>query len=325
MTYKLILLALLGAVLCREVSEFEITTEFSKFLKEFGRDYATVEDTMMRYRIFSGNYRKIQELNEEENGVEYGVNQFADLTEEEFRSTYLTYKPSRTPCSLKHSKTEPKQKIDWREKGAVNRVKNQGACGSCWAFSAIGSLEGRAKIKSGKLVSFSEQELVDCSREYGDNQGCGGGDMNQAFEYIKDHGIAKEEDYPYEARNRKCRRAEAPRALKIAGCVNVTRDDNDMLLEALAAGPVSISVTAGNFDFRFYRRGVLKRCGRPSAKLDHGITLVGAGDENGQAYWIAKNSWGTGWGSRGYVHIKRDTGKGPGMCQIARDACYPVV
>lgn len=325
MISKVILFVLLGTVFCREITDFEATTEFAGFMKEYGREYPTVEETMKRYNIFVENYKKIQEINENEVDFQLGINQFADLTDEEFSAIYLTYKPDRNPCKFDHKRTKPEKVIDWRQKGAVARVKDQGSCGSCWAFSTVGSLEGHAKIKTGNLVEFSEQELVDCAGDYGDNGGCRGGDMSQAFEYIADNGIAKEQDYKYTARNGRCRKSEVPRAIKISGCVNVTRDDSDMLLEALAIGPVSIAVTADNLNFRFYRSGILSACGSATAELDHGITLVAAGSENGVDFWEAKNSWGRSWGSSGFIKIRRGTGKGPGVCQIAREASYPIL
>lgn len=325
MISKIILFVLLGTVFCREITDFEITSEFTGFMKEYGREYPTVEETMKRYNIFAETYKKIQEINENEVDFQLGINQFADLTDEEFRATYLTLKPDRKPCKVQHKKTKPEKAIDWRQKGAVARVKNQGSCGSCWAFSTVGALEGHAKVKSGKLVEYSEQELVDCAGDYGDNGGCNGGDMSQAFEYIVDNGLATEADYKYTARNGNCKKGSTPRAIKISGCVNVTRDDNDVLLEALALGPVSIAVTADNMNFRYYRSGILTVCGRTTAQLDHGITLVASGNDNGVDYWDAKNSWGGSWGAKGYIRIKRDSGKGPGICQLAREASYPIL
>jgi len=325
MMSRIILFVLLGSVFCREITGFEITNEFASFVKTFGREYRTVEETVTRYKIFAENYKKIQEINEVETDFKLGVNQFADLTDEEFKS-YLTLAPSRTPCKLRHNKVKPQPIIDWRKEGAISRLKNQASCGCSWAFSATGALEGRAKLKhGGSLIELSEQELVDCTGKYGDNGGCQGGDMCQAFEYVADHGIASEKDYPYEARDRPCRTTGKKRALNIQGCVNVTRNDNDELLEALATGPVSVAVTANNIEFRYYKGGILTYCGPVSAEVDHGLTLVGANIQNDKPYWICKNSWGGSWGIGGYIWIERTTGKGPGICKIASEASYPVV
>jgi len=325
MISKIIFIALLGAALCIDVSDAEVTVQFGKFLNEFGKKYDTLEETIKRYNIFAENYRYIEEHNAKVSDYKLGVNQFADLTLEEFKAKYLSYKKPAIPCTLKHIKGEVKTEIDWRDKGKVTRVKNQGSCGSCWAFSAIGAVESLHAIKksTNPLAEFSEQELVDCSVGWGDNHGCRGGDMSQAFEYIAENGISTEQEYPYEARDGKCRKKSKAYTLK--GCVNVTHDSNDELLEALNLQPVSVAVKANNRAFMFYRSGIITDgCGRDSDELDHGILLVGAAVSNGTPYWIVKNSWGASWGMKGFVQIKRDTGKSHGVCGIAMENSYPV-
>jgi xylem cysteine proteinase len=323
MIAKILLFALVGAVICRDVMDNEVTIAFGSFMREFNKNYESIEETVTRYNIFAENYRYIQNHNEFNYDFTLGVNQFADLTMEEIKEKYLGLKaPDHNPCKLKHEPIKGEPKIDWRAKGAVAKVKNQGNCGSCWAFSAIGALEGLHFILTKELTTYSEQELVDCSRAYW-NEGCNGGEMNQAFEYIKDQGISTDKEYPYEGRDRSCRKKS--KSFVIDGCVNVTKDDNDNLLEALAHGPVSVAVKANNREFMYYRGGIIKSgCGKQNDELDHGITLVGADEEKGTPFWIVKNSWGPSWGEKGYVRIKRDTGKGHSMCGIAMDACYPV-
>jgi C1A family cysteine protease len=271
------------------------------------------------------NYMAIVEHNRVNKDFELGVNQFADMTLAEIKAKFLKKREATTPCTKNHTPIKGDPKVDWRTKNAVTQVKNQGNCGSCWAFSTTGALEGLQAIKKGKLVELSEQELVDCSRSYG-NEGCNGGDMSAAFEYVKDKGISTEAEYPYEGRDRSCRKKSA--SFQVSGCVNVTHNDNDELLEALTIGPVSIAVKANNMAFMYYRSGVIKSgCGRESDELDHGITLVGAAFESGTntPYWICKNSWGRSWGQAGYVYIKRDTGKSAGVCGIAMEDSYPVL
>jgi len=322
---KILILLLVSFVLARDISESEVTVAFGGFMRQYDKHYDTLEETIKRYNIFADNYRYIQVHNEFNYDYELGVNQFADLTQDEFKEKYLKLRhedAAINPCTLKHEQIKPEPVIDWRKKNAVSPVKNQGQCGSCWAFSTVGALEGLYAILNGKILEFSEQELVDCSRSYG-NEGCDGGEMNLAFEYIKDKGISTRQEYPYEGRDRPCRKKS--NSFQIDGCVNVTKNDNDNLLESLAHGPVSVAVKANNREFMYYRRGIIQSgCGRPSDELDHGITLVGADKEGTINFWIVKNSWGSGWGESGYVRIKRDTGKGPGMCGIAMDACYPV-
>ena len=323
MISKIILLLLAGVVICRVVMEAEVTMEFSKFMKEHNKVYTTLDELQSRYNIFMDNYMAIVEHNRVNKDFELGVNQFADMTLAEIKERFLKKREGLTPCTLKHTKVPPQTEIDWRKKNAVSQVKNQGNCGSCWAFSTTGALEGLHAIKKGSLVEYSEQELVDCSRSYG-NEGCNGGDMSAAFEYVKDKGISTEAEYPYEGRDRTCRKKS--NSFQVSGCVNVTHNNNDELLEALTIGPVSIAVKANNVAFMYYRSGIIKSgCGRESDELDHGITLVGASVDNGTPYWICKNSWGRSWGQAGYVYIKRDTGMGPGVCGIAMEDSYPVL
>lgn len=323
---KLALLLLAGVVICEGVTELELKSEFAKFMTTYARNYQSSEEVEHRFEVFSENYQAIVEFNEqrtEDSDEELGVNQFADMTLDEIKDAYLSYKPSRFPCKAKHKKIKGDPSINWVNKGKVGRVKNQGNCGSCWAFSAMGAIESLHAIANGTMIYYSEQELVDCSRKYGDNEGCNGGDMCQAFDYIKDNGISLESEYRYEARDRPCRKKS--KAFIIRDCVNVTQLDSDELLEALAWGPVSVAVMADNPQFMYYRRGIIKTGCVSAGGLDHGILLVGAGNEESTDYWLVKNSWGASWGLSGYAKIKRDTGRGKGMCGIAMENSYPVL
>ena len=326
MLSKIILIALLGVSFCFDLpSIFGATVEFAKFMKEHGKKYDSLQEIMKRYSIFMDNYNYIEEHNKVNTDFKLAINQFADLTPEEFKAMYLSTKPTTGHCKIAHVKGEAKTVVDWREKGMVSRVKNQGSCGSCWAFSAIGALESLHAIKKGTpVVEYSEQELVDCDRT--ENMGCKGGDMDLAFEYVQKNGISTEAEYPYEGRDGKCRKKS--KALQIDGCTAVAADDSDQLLEALNHGPVSVAVKANNRAFMYFRSGIITSgCGTNADELDHGILLVGAAmaESVGTPYWIVKNSWGTSWGMKGYVQIKRDTGKGNGVCGIAMDNSYPVM
>jgi len=306
-------------------TEKDYQSQFSAFVKLYSKKY-THDEFFPRYNIFKANYNKIRHHNMGKSTFSMAINEFADMTFTEFHTKMTGYK--RVDNSYLRSKNGPHKQVkngaagvDWRKKGAVTPIKNQQQCGSCWAFSAIGSTEGAHAIKTGKLVSLSEQQLVDCSGPQG-NQGCQGGLMDQAFQYIiTNNGVTTEAAYPYTASQGTCN-TNVTAAATISSFVDVTPNDEDALAAAVNIGPVSVAIEADQQCFQFYSGGILSdpTCG---TQLDHGVLVVGYDTDptSNTPYWIVKNSWGTSWGEQGYVQIIRGTDE----CGIATEPSYPVV
>merc|ERR1711972_482614 len=212
--------------------------------------------------------------------------------------------------------------VDWTTKGAVTPVKNQGQCGSCWSFSTTGALEGAWEIATGKLVSLSEQQFVDCDKV---DSGCSGGLMDNAFQYAEKNAICTEESYSYTGRGGTCKASSCTVGIPnggVTGFKDVAKNDMQALMEAVTQQPVSIAIEADKSSFQLYRSGILSSlCG---TSLDHGVLLVGYGSDSGKDYWKVKNSWGTTYGENGYVRLLRGKG-GSGECGLLSQPSYPVV
>jgi len=307
-----------------QISEEEYQYQFSKFQLSFNKTYSRA-DFNRRYAVFKTNYDMIVQHNLEGHSWTLDVNEFADLTWDEFKASKLGFAKVSTDLprkvvDLSGLFTVP-DTVDWSKQGVVTPVKDQAQCGSCWAFSTTGSIEGAVAIKTGKLTSLSEQQLVDCSGAYG-NMGCNGGLMDSAFQYvISNNGLCAEADYPYKAADGSCKTACA-KTSPIKSFVDVSQNNEDALKAAVAQQPVSVAIEADQLGFQFYSGGVFD--GSCGTNLDHGVLAVGYGTESRKDFWLVKNSWGGSWGESGYIKLVRKGGKTSGQCGIAMEPSYPV-
>lgn len=328
-----VLLATIIAINAIPLNNIGHVPEWQEFKQTHAKTYATTEEEIARFNIFIDNLRIIHDHNEEFNAgkhtFELGVNKFADMTSDEFRSVMngVKFPAIREPAASVYeapSTNDLPESVDWRPKGYVTEVKDQGQCGSCWAFSATGSLEGQHFKKLGKMTSLSEQNLVDCSGKFG-NQGCNGGLMDQAFRYIQaNKGIDTEPSYPYTARDGKCKFSNSTIGATDSGFTDIKAGDEAALQSAIATvGPISVAIDASKMSFQLYKKGVYYEPNCSPTQLDHGVLAVGYGTtDDGKKYYIVKNSWGTGWGDKGYLLMSRDRNNN---CGIATDASYPKV
>ena len=302
---------------------------FNEWTAMHGKSYEPTERDY-RISIYEQNLAKIDAHNAKNLSWTMGVNQFADLTADEFKARITG--GIRTPKkSLRHVAVGPfnvsanPASVDWSEKGAVTPIKNQEQCGSCWAFSTTGSVEGAWFLSNGTLVSLSEQQLVDCSTAEG-NQGCNGGLMDYGFQYIIDNkGITTEDAYPYTATGpNTCEAKGKPVAATLSGFKDVAPNSEIALETAIVKQPVSVAVEADQSVFQFYSGGVMdSACG---TQLDHGVLAVGYGVDAGKEYYKVKNSWGADWGEKGYIRLGRGSKFNPsGQCGIQMQASYPIV
>jgi len=316
----ILIVALLAFAGVASATSFEaLSTMWSAWKNHHNKGYTAGEEAA-RFAIFADNYHKIERLNAQDGDVKYAVNKFADLTAHEFKVQYASSGFAETDKKLVAEKTKRTivgglpDEVDWRNKGAVTPVKDQGQCGSCWTFSTTGVIEGFYFLNNGKLLSFSEQQIVDCDTDT--NEGCNGGWPYLAVQYAAQNGLELESDYPYTAEDGDCNYDKSKTTQVAGGYSFVTANSTDELKAALVNSPVSVLIEADQDSFQFYSSGVLKAgCG---ANLDHAVLAVGYQKVGLLEAFIVKNSWGTTWGDDGYIYIWTDgkENQGQGVCGI---------
>jgi len=304
---------------------------FEEWASKHGKSYQNPKERAARKLLFLKNKAFIEQYNSEGHGVVLELNYMADMARSELKKMSFTKVNQAAVDDLPTANyipgTPPKER-DWTKEGAVTPVKQQGDCGSCYAFAAIASLEGMNAIASGKLTVLSEQQIVDCAAgDSYENHGCDGGEPGSVYQYIKDTGgVQSEKDYPYQAKESgRCHTASSPSIspVKVSSFVKVKKYSEKELYKVVGlVGPVAVSIDTTDPAIMFYKGGVYGHSFCITAKIDHGVTVVGYGSENKQDYWLIKNSWGPGWGIYGYMKLARNR---QNMCGVASFAVYPVV
>uniref|UniRef100_A0A6G1SIP1 Digestive cysteine proteinase 1 n=1 Tax=Aceria tosichella TaxID=561515 RepID=A0A6G1SIP1_9ACAR len=349
---KIFALALVGLVLVVGVLSHteDERAAWEEFKREFNKSYDREED-QRRMEIFLDNRRFIESQNRATTSFKTGINHLSDLTTDEINKSRTGFRMESTPANLtseylfetllktldmtnftdesdsqrawyEQLLTQPE--LDWRDRARVSRVKDQGDCGACWAFATTGALEGILAAR-GRPILLSEQNLVDCSRRYGNN-GCAGGLMDRALSYVRDYGIMSAASYPYTAKDEQCKARRNQIVMRARGSMRLPRGNEALLRVVLAlTGPLPVAIDASYRSFHSYKSGVYdeRLCKSASKNLNHAVLLVGYGTtENGGDYWILKNSWGRSWGEDGYIRMARNKRN---LCGVASYAVLPIV
>uniref|UniRef100_A0A8B9JV60 Cathepsin K n=1 Tax=Astyanax mexicanus TaxID=7994 RepID=A0A8B9JV60_ASTMX len=328
--YKGVLLMLLGSALTLAFDPTSLDSEWEKWKVTHRKEYNGLGEEDIRRAIWEKNTRLIEAHNQEyELGIhsyELGMNHLGDMTVEEVAEKMfglqMPMDSDDTNTYVPDEYEKLPKSIDYRKLGYVSPVRNQGSCGSCWAFSSVGALEGQLMKTTGQLVELSPQNLVDCVKE---NDGCGGGYMTNAFNYVKTNkGIDSEEAYPYVGEDQQCAYNKSGKAAACRGFKEVKKGSEGALTSAVAkVGPVSVGIDAMQSTFQFYKRGVYYDPNCDKENINHAVLAVGYGvTPKGKKYWIVKNSWGEEWGKQGYVLMARNRNN---ACGIANLASFPVM
>jgi cathepsin L len=323
-----------GRTLTTFLNEGDEWKQFTNFQERFSKRYENIQELETRFQIFRTNLRNIilHNLDQTQNFT-MGINQFTDLTPQEFKDQYVgglkTEVGSYGCKSFSSSASGAPSSVDWRQKGVVNPVRDQGQCGSCWAFATTANAESVWAISSGKLLDLSEEFLVDCATGAGYfNMGCNGGQPDSAFKYMINNGQCTESSYPYKAGTTKtagtCQKCTSA-GVSFSGCYDVASKDQVSLMAAVAKHPVVIAIEADTRYFQSYSGGILDspNCG---TTLDHAVEIIGYGTENGVDYWNVRNSWGSSWGENGYFRVKKTSSTNDiGICGVAAEPSFLVV
>ncbi|XP_028749500.1 cathepsin J-like isoform X1 [Peromyscus leucopus] len=307
-----------------------LDAEWQEWKIKYGKSYILEEEAQKR-AVWEKNMKMIKMHNDEKGLGKHGftmeMNAFGDMTAKEYRKL-MTDIPVPAAMTVKNVQkplaSEFPSFVDWREKGYVTPVRNQGNCGSCWAFAATGAIEGQMFWKTGNLTLLSVQNLVDCSKPQGNN-GCSNGTAYNAYKYVLDNkGLEAEATYPYEAKEGPCRYHPENSSAYIVDFVSLPANEDYLLIAVANIGPISAAVDASHDSFRFYKGGIYHEPNCSSYSVNHAVLVVGYGSEgnekDGESYWLIKNSWGDEWGIEGYMKIAKDRNN---HCAIASYAAYP--
>lgn len=291
---------------------------FENFRRAYHKDYSTADEHIYRLNVFASNLDKIESHNKLKKGWTMGINKFADMTPEEFKHSLFCGCSRDTarkiPDTRDYSNVKLPEQLDWVGRGAVSRVKDQAACGSCWAFGTAAVLESSYFLTFNEHTEVSQQQLVDCSQAY-NNTGCNGGEVIYAMNYIADHGICTLEDYPYIGKDSDCKSDKCKPVLKVSKRYDIAQSEAALQFY-LSQRPISVDISAELI--MLYSGGIVEgECNNP---VDHTVLAVGYGEENGKKYWKIQNSWSETWGEKGYFRMLRGVGGDKGQCSIVTNA-----